>query len=306
MITEIKHLQNKISDILYCEYYENKSIFSSNTSSHWIKYGQLQNVIKEDDNYSVKGVGFGDFLNRGRANMLKEIPTKIYLYYMLSGCKPEIIDDIKWIAKKQNRIFSYDMARMALTLNILFKYIPKLTDKTFCIIGDGYGTLGSLIKRVFPKSKIIFVNLGRTLFFDYYYTNQCFPMHSHSLIRSGQIDIMSDFNYIEAEKYKNVEFNANVFVNIASMQEMNYDSISEYFESIRNQNVETWFYCCNRVEKELPDGTLINFADYGWLEDDEIIFDELCPWHQHFPVNKPPFIINFDGPINHRLIRLKK
>jgi hypothetical protein len=88
------------------------------------------------------------------------------------------------------------------------------------------------------------------------------------------------------------------------MQEMNYEAITSYFNVIRNQNTTTWFYCCNRVSKTLPDGSVINFSEYGWNTSDQVIVDELCPWHQRFPINRPPFSSKFDGPIKHRLIKL--
>lgn len=113
-----------------------------------------------------------------------------------------------------------------------------------------------------------------------------------------------DFRYVEAETIDFQIINASIFVNIASMQEMNRKVISKYFQIIRDQKQPTYFYCCNRRSKELPDGTIINFDDYGWLNSDEILVDELCPWHQRFPTTRPPFIKRFDGPIQHRLIRI--
>ena len=73
---------------------------------------------------------------------------------------------------------------------------------------------------------------------------------------------------------------------------------------IRKQNKETFFYCCNRISKKLPDGSIINFKDYNWSKKDLILFNELCPWHQKFPISRPPFVSKFDGPIKHRLINV--
>ena len=65
------------------------------------------------------------------------------------------------------------------------------------------------------------------------------------------------------------------------MQEMNSNNILEYFDSIRkSKNLKTYFYCANRVEKVLPDGTTVNFFEYPWHSKDEILIDELCPWQQ--------------------------
>ncbi len=65
-----------------------------------------------------------------------------------------------------------------------------------------------------------------------------------------------------------------------------------------------YFYCCNREEKKLPDGTVISFKKYPWKEHDEVLIDDLCPWHQEYYAFKPPFYRRYDGPIRHRLVKL--
>ena len=89
------------------------------------------------------------------------------------------------------------------------------------------------------------------------------------------------------------------------MQEMNLETVRDYFSFMRKQvTVEKYFYCCNRELKILPDGQIVKFVDYGWEESDDIIFDELCPWYQKYPTNIPPnFLRNFDGVIRHKLIK---
>jgi hypothetical protein len=293
-------------EILYRDYYENFEGYSDKTSAHWKKYGEMQKVKKVGNEYELSALGFGDFSNRNIIRSLIDIPIKLYLLNLLKSCDQNILGGTHWVADNQKRNFSYDLSRMALTLNFLSKNISNMSDKTFCVIGDGYGTLGSLIKKIYPKSKIIFINLGRTLLYDFYYSKKCFPDLKHTLIRSNQDLLSSDFNYIEAEYFDQITFASDVFINIASMQEMNYEVISGYFKAFRNQDTTTWFYCCNRVSKILPDGSVINFSEYGWLDSDQILIDELCPWHQRFPINRPPFSRKFDGPHRHRLIKLNK
>ena len=167
--------------------------------------------------------------------------------------------------------------------------------------------LGCLIKKIYPNTKIIYINLGRTLLFDFYYSRKCFPQLNHRLIRSNQDCLLADFNYIEAEYLDQVIFASDIFINISSMQEMDYEVISKYFDAFHNQDIGSYFYCCNRVSKTLPDGAEINFSEYGWVANsDQTLIDELCPWHQNFPVNWPPFYKKFDGPHQHRLVRLIK
>jgi hypothetical protein len=50
------------------------------------------------------------------------------------------------------------------------------------------------------------------------------------------------------------------------------------------------FYCCNREEKTLSDGTITRFKDYPWNSLDNIQIDDLCPWHQQYYIFIPLFI----------------
>lgn len=306
--TSITLSLNNVSDILdylYLNYYSSKG-YSSQTSSHWKKFGDLQSLEKVDGQYCLSGGGFGAFIPASAFSKIRNIPTALYLHKMLAGCNQEHVKIAKHIAKSSRRIFSYDMARMLKTIQLLNEHIGDLDGKTIAIIGDGYGTLGSLIKSIFPASRIIYINLGRTLAFDAFYTGLVLPSVSHSLLPDANItNNNSDFTYIEAEVVFKSSVSADIFINIASMQEMDPDITRKYFEMIRQQHSGTYFYCCNRVEKALPDGTVTRFFDYGWQDDDTLLVDELCPWHQEAPMNHPPFKYLFDGPSHHRLAQFK-
>ena len=88
------------------------------------------------------------------------------------------------------------------------------------------------------------------------------------------------------------------------MGEMNLSFVSEYFYDIRklyNNTKNLYFYCCNRVEKQFPDGTVTRLSEYPWKKDDKILVNELCPWHQEYYSFRPPFYRKYDGPIMHKL-----
>ena len=108
----------------------------------------------------------------------------------------------------------------------------------------------------------------------------------------------------DAELLKHVP--ADVVVNVASMQEMNHTDIAVYFKSMRTiaRSRTVYFYCCNRAEKRLPDGTVNTFSDYPWDPGDEAVTDGLCPWHQHYYKVLPPQFCPYDGPHRHRLVKL--
>ena len=49
------------------------------------------------------------------------------------------------------------------------------TNDFICIIGDGHGFFGTLIKSLIPNAKIIFVNLGKNLLIDIICYTAIFP-----------------------------------------------------------------------------------------------------------------------------------
>lgn len=310
-----------MNDIEYLvhTYFNTNTAFSKATSSHWQKYGKLQkitvktpqekklNVSKKEEisqtfsSLKLSGGGFGDFKKLTLVNLLLNIPIFIYLICnSWLKLKPKTFFTTLFYTIKSGQIFSNDVTRCAFTVDYLEKNIGDLNSKTVTIIGDGYGRLGCLIKLVFPKSRIIHINLGRTLLFDYYYSFKVFPKLQHKLVKNSK-NFTTDFNYIEAEFYKEFDIKSDIFVNIASMQEMNLEQINEYFTLIK-RNPNQIFYCCNRLSKKLPDDSIIRFLEYPW-QGFEIIKDELCPWHQKFPSLRPPFIRKFDGPTQHRLVK---
>ncbi len=289
---------------LHETHYLNHKGYSPATSSHWRQYGEQQSCLPHGDDYVFSGTGFGDFEKATLLIRLKRVAVSYYVCKMLRDCSPDVVETARTHARITGRFFSYDVARLALTLNLFQKHlVAGLNNKTVVIIGDGYGTMGSLIKLHYPQAQIVHINLGRTLFADAYYTIKSFPGAMHQLMGPGA-SCCPDFNYIAAESLGERVIHGDVFINTASMQEMDPETAQNYFSIIRGQQAETFFYCCNRVEKTLPDGTVTRFFDYDWRETDEILVDELCPWQQEFPQTRPPFKGQFDGPVHHRLIRI--
>ena len=122
--------------------------------------------------------------------------------------------------------------------------------------------------------------------------------------RENSILITSPATFLEAENFELMQnLPITLFINIASMQEMDISVINHYFEYIRTSTVEPHFYCINREEKTLPDGNTIRFADYPWGES-EVLLDEICPFYQKYPNWRPPFWKQFDGPHWHRLVKI--
>lgn len=298
----------KILASLFINYIQN-SYESLETSSHWRKFGAMTSVKSiGQEYYDLSGIGFGDYTSRSITNYLKNIPSNIYIRSLTKLLPLKLKEDLYESCKKSKRLVTFDCVKHALAVNKLILNNIDLNNKKICIIGDGYGFLGIFLKQCFPSSKIISVNLGKVLFFDAACTLLAHPKSEIVINASEEMktDTSNDFNFIPAEILKFSEIDdVEIFFNIASMQEMNLSTIKKYMGWIGMQNKKSvLFYCCNRENKYLPDGSLIQFNDYGWNTKDSIIFDEQCNWYDKYPINTPPFIKKFDGVIRHRLVRI--
>jgi hypothetical protein len=311
-------MYDAILSTLYDKYFLSFSGHSKVTSSHWQQVGSQQ-VAKDKDLWLVKGEGFGNFLDKNITNQIFHAPELILSEGLLQThhCPQKILQAGKSVADSQNRLCEFDCVKQMLSVFAIAQQLKidlssehPFTDKgvrVACVIGDGYGYFTLLLKALDPDLKIITVNLGRTLLFDVLFAKKRLPQEESRLIDSANsMDPLVSLNFCEAEHYEILRgMPVDLFVNIASMQEMNPVVINTYFEYMRASSSEQgFFYCCNRIKKILPDGTITQFSDYPW-GDAVILLDELCPWYQEFPVTTPPFWKKFDGPTQHRFVRLK-
>lgn len=186
------------------------------------------------------------------------------------------------VARRQKRALCLDMLRQIFTLAVCDAHGVIRPGGTYTVIGDGFGALASLILEAVPGARVALINLPQVLDVDRHYLTLAHPRHAATFIPAGgeMPSSLATFN-------------------VASMQEMNPDVIDDYFRMIRARS--KFFYCCNRIEKRLPDGTVTRFHDYPWFG--TVLLDELCPWHREFYSPIPPFWRPYDGPIQHRLIR---
>lgn len=235
------------------------------------------------------------------------------------------------IARRSNRCIDLDMYRQLLAytwINKQFRTPPQLNTtppqlRTWCIIGDGFGVFTSLVLLASRNARVVLVNLDRTLIVDLVYIKKILgnAFEKECVMVESQVDI-DELAYSLDSPTKALDTrliavrarDANLLsrlpidlvVNIDSMQEMEYPEIKKYFQFMRtiSKNRDLFFYCCNRDDKLLPDGTRIEFDRYGWKADDEILIDEPCPWHRFWYTLRPPRYRRYDGPVRHRLVKM--
>lgn len=224
------------------------------------------------------------------------------------------------VTGKQNRTYDLDVLRQVLALTLLRQQLSgsRATPETVCVIGDGFATMTTLLLATGTCRRVITVNLSKTLLVDLWYLRLWLGDEAFQT----SVDLVTD----EADLRRALADNGkgphrviairasdhrllrhcpiDLAINIASMQEMDPGVTAGYFEDLRAAAATrpVTFYCCNREEKTLPDGTVARFSSYPWSADDEVMLDELCPWHQEYYATRPPYYRPYDGPIRHRLV----
>lgn len=320
----------RLFENIYNHYYGNEmSHYNQNKyiSSHWEHYTKQFKIKRDSDGriMMIYGVGFGDMITD---NIFKKILIYMcnFSYFVSLPFKVDILKLTMValrICRKVGFYFSFDCFKQVYALELIKRNLSEVERKkgrlVFLMIGDGYGFLSSLIKAVVPDSVLILVDIGKTLLFQCFYCQKAHPQRiHHSIFEEGDINMNNiskyDFIYCPSEYLQRIsKIKYDICINIASMQEMNQETISMYFNFIRKtMNQKNLFYCCNRELKILVGGERIEFDRYPWDNEDKHLVDEYCPWYKYHISNEKknnlrlfnisiPYISYFDGLIKHRL-----
>lgn len=288
-------------------------------SQHWqnyTRYFDIKNLnnkidnnmrdffIPQDSNFGVAGFG-----TISKNNILKKIYH--YLFQRLLFIKKYYIfktseyKKFKDICKIQKRNINLDALRHVFTLKMLNDNFKK--DLVVCSIGDGRANLISPLLMQNNMKKIISINLPEILIADLDLILK--------IIDSKYIEIADKKSDLEkflkdkttrliliASNKMEILKNSNIdlFVNIASFQEMKNETVDEYFKIIKSN--KSFLYCCNRKYKKLVDGEILEFEKYPF-GNAKLMFKESCPWHNIYYSLKLPFFHKYDGEIIHSLVK---
>ncbi len=294
-------------DELFDRHYQSQ-LKSHVASSYWEKYGAFVSVRKTNGKFLMEGCAFGHFVRPGTLRHCKHFIASILSRQLLDRFK--VTEEIKVagysVARRQARLVIFDEVKQMIICDILNKQNILKQCKNIVVIGDGYGFMTCLLKILVPQANIICVNLGKILLFDLLFASKVFPNEKMVLLKSNDDydKTLEQYSmvFIEAENCEMLfKRDLDLFINIASMQEMNPNVIKVYFDIIRSSIGKRYFYACNREEKVLPDGTIVRFDEYPWSIKDKIIFEEFPTFYQRFPVSTPPFWLSLDGPVKHKL-----
>jgi hypothetical protein len=287
-------------------------------SSHWVEY--LKGFRYENGEFSGKGLSEG---GGGRRSFKEGLLEYVFQTPFRRQGKQfaefgQILKCAKQVHKQRNTSLLLGSLRQVLSLSLLQSIIAlDQLEGNIIVVGDGFGTMTSLLLSYLTqkKPKIILVNLTQNLLIDavfikksVLYSNICLVKDIEayrSALRDSEINVIC----IQADNAQLISSaSIGLLINIASMQEMNPSVIGDYFRFMRSSpNQKTYFYCANRIEKVLPDGVVSSFFGYPWHQNDNIIVDELCPWHQqYYDYKRPPFYCQYDGAHQHRLVMMHK
>lgn len=289
-------------------------------SSHWQDFsGRFRVALTSDGHLEAVGYGFGDCRWRSTPHRIFDTITRwSHLRHLTNRNQArEMYETLKPLVRRMQLDPTFDVFRQGCTAAFLAEHVEGFGNlKRILLIGDGYGVLGALLKTLCPGAQIVFIDLGQTLLFQSHHVALAHPERTHAL--AGAADLpwpQLDFVYWPADQTgprPDVIF--DLAINVASMQEMASHVVASYFDLLRaNLGGRRTFYCCNRERKVMPGGEVSELANYPWRADDDIVIDELCPWHQYYvsPVGRAmwrglpvPFLQYYDGPHRHRLVNM--
>ena len=284
-----------MEDVIIKKLIDNIKETNKNKSSYWKEYLKKDlNFLDENEFLSFAG----NYTKKSFKNLAHNFLIKIIFGSEIF--KTEIYDKYKSIYDQIDRFIDSDTIRHIFTFERIKEYFNP---KTICIIGDGKlnAVLGAHL--AFPLSKIYSVNLSEILINDY-----CILKKTHTDLKNS-VELIDNINFIESNKIlslvpsnlkKNLlNKNIDLFINIASFQEMTLNEVNNYFEIIKNNKSK--LYCCNREYKKLSGGEELYFEKYPWGDASKIFWED-CPWHQKHYSLRPPFIHKYAGVVKHCLV----
>jgi len=220
------------------------------------------------------------------------------------------------VCRRARLRFYFPAFRQVASLALILHHLPARASAPLRIIniGDGYGFLSALIRLVLPDTRLVLVDLGKSLLFQAVTCERTHPAATHGVVLpeaagDGKEWAEADFIYCPTEYLDEVgRFTFDIAVNIASMGEMNRRAIERYFRFLRRhmRPHANLFYCYNREVKVMRGGERTAFDEYPWSAHDRHLVDGYSPWRNGvalFPIRVPPRIVGVRVPLRNELKR---
>ncbi len=255
-------------------------------SKHWIFFNN-----KKKNLFDVSNLEF--FRKNGLSNGLDDKSPDInhltnYYKYILQKCGIDFVYNNLEINNVGFNDHYIKIKKYFIDLNFLsnlehFYYISKKINlkkiKIICEIGGGFGQLSKIFLNN-HKTKYILIDLPETNFISSYYLMENFKdlnflLYSQTNKKFIDDKAIENFDVIIIPpwvKLKNTK--VDLFINIRSMMEMNYNTIKNYFHLIhKNISTNGFFVNFNRYQKNTT-GESIEFHKYPYDSYWQIISSE--------------------------------
>lgn len=282
-------------------------------SSYWKPYLERFDYSDEE---GLRGItGFG---NRSSEGLLKNLLHAFGLSVMRArnhrGPDALVEQRVRETCRAQHRSYDFDAWRHANTFELLLEKLPGAGSsiQVGCVLGDGQSNIAANFFKFFPSAKILIdLNFPEVLLSEYLLMRDSVPCEF------AVLDAETDVGQLVSRPEKTIllctpqnaelvaGMSVDLFVNIASMQEMTQESIDRYLRMMRAGSGQRFFYCANRILKILPGGERIEFDKFGWKAADRTLLSKSpVPWHQEFYQFGWPFLRKFDGEHVHAIFQL--
>lgn len=270
-------------------------------SSYWQKWvNNFDFLNSADDVKQIYGDYFtpvrwmsNNFILRLLVNL--ELLTFNFLsspkYFLKAICKSSYWR-LRKVCLRQGRHMNFTNVIALNSFNLLCSRI-NLNLATICVIGDGASNFVSMCLEESTKfAKIVSINLAEIHMVETEMLLRAGISESQMILvdseqsARGFLQASAKIAIVSADDVQSLaNLKIDIFVNMSSMQEMTAKAISEYFELIKKSS--SYFYCCNREEKKLPDGSIVKFFEYPWT-DARFLLNEICPWiNKTFNLTRP-------------------
>lgn len=266
-----------------------------NKSSHWHKH--TRNIEEYLD--ITKNYGFGSYEKKTYKEFFYIILRR--LVFGNKVFKTKLYKQCKTIFDKDKRVIDADIIRHIFSYNIIKNYVNP---KSICIIGDGKLNAVLCSHLMFPDAKIYSINLSEVLIHDLLILDKLNLKIKSKISLVENVETEEDENSLNIvpSNFKKYLMNKKIdlFINVASFQEMTKVEINNYFEIIKSN--KSLLYCCNREYKKLVGGEEIYFDEYPF-SNSKILFEEDCQFYKKYYSPRYPFIKKFPGNIKHCLVK---
>ena len=271
---------------------------NKNKSSYW-------KFHLENSNYNeiYNQLNFGNYTKKNFLSFMHYIMQR--LIFDKEIFKSDIYTIVKSEFNNIKRVPDFDTIKHV----ALFCKLKNICNpKSICIIGDGKLNGILTANAAFPEAKLFNVNLSETLI------NDLLILQKLNSSLKNNIKFISSYDDNTSDQKLNIvpsnfketlaKRNIDLFINIASFQEMPFEEIEKYFKIIKT--CKSLLYSCNREVKHLEKrygygGEKLEFNKYPWGNYNSL-FWEICPWYKKTYSFRPPFIIKNMHTIIHCLV----